>query len=170
MGGIRGDLQIQASTYNLFTEWKLNLPAQAMLTAGSSVNFIEYSIRDMLTNSANPTHADQSGYKRFTPVVKPRIALLKMLSKNNSVYVDVSTGYTPPTTSNVIIQAIGKVNTGLQPELGIQYEVGTKGSFFNNKLSYQLALFQLDVSNKIVNQTVAATQITPFLYFCRKCW
>ncbi|NIM35384.1 MAG: TonB-dependent receptor [Hydrotalea flava] len=165
MGGIRGDLQIQASTYNLFTEWKLNLPAQIMLTAGSSVNFIEYSIRDMLTNSANPTHADQSGYKRFTPVLKPRIAVLKMLNKNSSVYVDVSTGYTPPTTSNVVIPAIGKVNTGLQPELGIQYELGTKGSFFNNKLSYQMALFQLDVSNKIVNQSVAATQTTPFYTF-----
>jgi iron complex outermembrane receptor protein len=99
-----------------------------MLTAGSSVNFIEYSIRGMLTNSANPTHADQSGYKRFTPVVKPRIALLKMLNKNNSVYVDISTGYTPPTTSNVVIPAFGKVNYGLQPEMGIQYEVGVKGS------------------------------------------
>ncbi|MGC8750412.1 TonB-dependent receptor [Hydrotalea sp.] len=165
LGGIRTDLQIQAQTYNVFTEWKLNLPANFMLSAGSSVNFIEYSIRDMLTNTANPTHLDQSGYKRFMPVVKPRIAILKMLNKNNSVYVDVSTGYTPPTTSNVVIPAIGKVNYGLQPEMGIQYEVGVKGSLLNNKLSYQLALFQLDVSNKIVNQSVAATQTNPFYTF-----
>jgi len=61
----------------------------------------------------------------------------------------------------VIIAAIGETNMGLRPESGVQYEIGTKGDVFNRKLSYQLALFDLDVHNKIVAETVAAAGSLP---------
>jgi iron complex outermembrane receptor protein len=79
-----------------------------------------------------------------------------MLSDHISVYADVSRGYTPPATSNVVIAAIGRVDQDLSPESGFQYEVGSKGDLFSRKLSYQLALFDLDVHNKIVSRTVPA--------------
>lgn len=161
LGGIRSDLQNNSITYNVFTEWKFTFPQQIILTAGGSLNYLEYTITDMLTNSANSTHADQSGYKRFKPVFTPRVALLKVWNDAISIYGDVSAGYTPPTTSTVIISAIGETNMELKPEHGIQYEIGTKGSFLDKKLSYQLALFDLDVKNKIVGMTVPATGNIP---------
>ncbi len=161
LGGIRGDLQNNSSAYNLFTEWKVSFPNQFIVTAGGSLNFLEYSIQDLLANSANPTHADQSGYKRFKPVFTPRIAVLKTLNNNVSLYADVSAGYTPPATSNVIITATGQTNYNLKSESGVQYEVGTKGSMLNKKLSYQLALFYLNVTNKLIATTIAATGNMP---------
>ncbi|HTI90023.1 MAG TPA: TonB-dependent receptor plug domain-containing protein [Puia sp.] len=156
VGGIRGDLQNASMAYNVFTEWKFVLPSQWILTAGGSLNFTEFSITDMLANSANPTHANGSGTRSFPAVFTPRLSLLKKLSDHVSVYADVSRGYTPPATSNVVIAAIGRVNRGLSPESGFQYEIGTKGDLIDRKLSYQLALFDLDVHNKIVSQTIPA--------------
>jgi iron complex outermembrane receptor protein len=157
LGGIKGDLQNASQGYNVFTEWKFSLPSQLVLTAGGSLNFTEYGITDMLANTANPTHPNQSGDKSFSPVFTPRISLLKLLNDHISVYADVSSGYTPPPTADVINAVLGTVNKDLKPESGIQYEVGTKGDLGNRKLSYQLALFDLDVHNKLVSETVPAS-------------
>jgi iron complex outermembrane receptor protein len=161
LGGIRGDLQNASQGYNVFTEWRFNLPSQWILTAGGSLDFTEYSITDMLANSANPSHANQSGNKSFTPVFMPRLSLLKMLNEHLSVYADISRGYTPPPTSYVINAVLGTTNQSLKPESGIQYEIGSKGDLLRGKLSYQLALFDLDVRNKIVAQQVPASGSTP---------
>jgi iron complex outermembrane receptor protein len=161
LGGIRGDLQNASQGYSVFTEWKFSLPSQVIITAGGSLNFTEYGITDMLANSANPTHANQSGYKSFSPVFTPRISVLKMVGDHVSVYADVSAGYTPPPTSQVVNAVLGTTNKDLKPESGIQYEIGTKGDLFGAKLSYQLALFDLDVRNKIVAEQVPASGNTP---------
>jgi len=160
-GGIRGDLQNASQVYSAFTEWKFSLPSQVILTAGGSLNFTEYGITDMLANSANPTHANQGGYKSFSPVFTPRVSLLRMLGRHVSLYADVSAGYTPPPTSQVINAVLGTTNKDLKPESGIQYEVGTKGDLFGSKLSYQLALFDLDVHNKIITEQVPASGSMP---------
>jgi iron complex outermembrane receptor protein len=161
LGGIRGDLQNASQGYSIFTEWKFSLPSQFSLTAGGSLDFTEYAIADMLANTANPSHANQSGDKSFSPVFMPRIALLKMLTPHISLYADVSRGYTPPPTSNVINAVLGTANKDLKPESGIQYEIGSKGDLANGRLSYQLALFDLDVRNKIVAQQIPASGSTP---------
>ncbi|HVU96552.1 MAG TPA: TonB-dependent receptor [Puia sp.] len=160
-GGIRGDLQNSSQGYNVFTEWKFSLPAKWIVTAGGSLDFTEYAIADMLANSANPTHANQSGDKSFSPVFMPRISLLKLLNEHVSVYADLSRGYTPPPTSNVINSVLGTANKSLKPESAFQYEIGSKGDLLDGKLSYQLALFDLDIRNKIVAQQVPASGTTP---------
>ncbi|HEY4109460.1 TonB-dependent receptor [Puia sp.] len=160
-GGIKGDLQNASQGYNLFTEWKFSLPSQFILTAGGSLDFTEYAITDMLANTANPTHANQSGDKSFTPVFMPRISLLKLVNEHLSLYADVSRGYTPPPTADVINAVLGTANKSLKPESGIQYEIGSKGDLADGRLSYQLALFDLDVHNKIVAQQVPASGSTP---------
>jgi len=161
LGGIKGDLQNASQGYSVFTEWKFSLPSQLVLTAGGSLNFTEYAITDMLANTANPTHANQSGDKSFSPVFTPRVSVLRLLGEHASIYADVSAGYTPPPTSQVINAVLGTANTALKPESGIQYEIGTKGDLFASRLSYQLALFDLDVHNKIVSEQVPASGNTP---------
>ncbi|HVS98454.1 MAG TPA: TonB-dependent receptor [Puia sp.] len=160
-GGIRGDLQNASQVYSVFTEWKFSLPEQYVLTAGGSLNFTEYGITDMLANTANPAHANQGGYKSFSPEFTPRVSLLRLLSSHVSLYADVSAGYTPPPTSQVINAVLGTTNKDLKPESGIQYEIGTKGDLFGSRLSYQLAMFDLDVHNKIVTEQVPASGNTP---------
>src|SRR5690606_32447287 len=139
---------------SVFTQWDLLLPKNYKITLGASSNFIEYDINDMLANSSNPNHLDASGYKTFDPVITPRISLQKLINEKISAYVSVSQGYSPPTTSDVVIPYTGEVNTGLNPETATQYEIGTKGNLLDSKLSYQLAFFRLNVQDKLTSRAV----------------
>ena len=154
LGALRGDLETATQQGSAFTEWDVRLPANFLLTAGASLNYVTYDIIDRLTNSGNPMHADQSGTKKFDSVVSPRVALSKVFNDKISAYVAYSSGYSPPTSGSVVIAAIGQVNTDLKPEKGNQLEIGTKGNLLDGKLSYQLAWFNLMVEDKLVSQAV----------------
>lgn len=160
LGAMRSDLATANMQYSIFSQWDASLPADITLTAGASVNFIEYSIQDRMATSANPTHQDASGRKVFDPVVTPTFALRKMLAPGMSLYANVSEGYTPPTSSDAVIPFTGEPNEGLKPERAWQYEIGSKGSFLGNRLSYTLALFQMNVSDKLSREAVFDTDGT----------
>ncbi|MEP7381061.1 MAG: TonB-dependent receptor plug domain-containing protein [Gemmatimonadota bacterium] len=161
-GPITTDLETHTMQYSIFSQWDLALPHEVTLTAGASANFIEYALVDRLTNTGNPTHLDLTGRKTFDPVVTPRIALRKGFGSDLSLYVSVSQGYTPPTSSDAVIGFTGEANDGLTPERATQYEVGAKGNLFARRLAWQVALFDLEVSDKLTSQGVfdnAGTQL-----------
>ncbi|PSL46344.1 iron complex outermembrane receptor protein [Chitinophaga niastensis] len=153
-GALGGDLELATMQYNIFTQWEIKLPQGFTVTAGVSNNYIEYGITDRLANSANPTHKDQSGHKTFTPVVTPQITVLKSLNEAVSVYAGVSKGYSAPTSGQVIIPQISQVNKDLQPEKSIQYEVGAKGNLLQERLSFQLAVFDMEIKDKLTSQAI----------------
>jgi iron complex outermembrane receptor protein len=154
LGAMRSDVETHTMQSNLFTQWAASLPADFTLTAGASLNFLEYSISDRMASSANPAHLDGSGRKTFDPVVTPRVALRKMFTPNISAYANVSQGYSPPSSDDAIISYTGEPNAGLKPERATQYEVGSKGNLLGNRLSYQVALFDLKVKDKLRSQAV----------------
>jgi iron complex outermembrane receptor protein len=154
VGAPRTDLETATSQASLFSQWDLGLPSAFTLSVGGSVNFIEYAIRDRLANAANPTHADLSGRQVYDPVVTPRVSLRKGFGDDVSVWASVSQGYTPSTTGDAVIAATGEANTGLKPERGTQYEIGPSGLVLDNRLMYQLALFDLRISDKLTSQSV----------------
>src|SRR3954464_4954233 len=156
-GAIRGDLQVVALQSNTFVEANVSLPAELKAIAGASLNYVRYDIHDRLTNSGNPAHLDQSGLKKFDPVITPRVALQKAFGRDLSVYAQVSAGYSPPASSSVIIPQTGEVNTDLKPERGTLYEVGTKGSVLGDRLTWEVALFSLRINDKLTPQAVTSS-------------
>jgi iron complex outermembrane receptor protein len=154
LGAMRSDLETHTMQYSLFSQWDVALPSAFTLTVGASANFVEYAIDDRLTNTANPTHLDASGRKTFDPVITPRVALRRMFGDDVSAYVSVSQGYTPPTSADAVIPFTGEANTELAPERATLYEVGTKGNLLGRALSYQLALFDMRVTDKLTPQAV----------------
>ena len=153
-GPITTDLETHTQQYSLFSQWDLAMPHEFVLTAGASANFIEYQLVDRLTNTGNPTHLDLTGRKTFDPVITPRVALRKGFGSDLSIYVSLSQGYTPPTSSDAVIGFTGEANTGLKPEHATQYEVGAKGNLFDRRLAWQVALFDLEVTDKLTSQSV----------------
>ncbi|HET7274262.1 MAG TPA: TonB-dependent receptor [Longimicrobiaceae bacterium] len=154
LGTLRSDLSTSTMQYSLFTEWDAKLPADLTLTAGLSANFIEYSIIDRMASPSNPEHLDGSGRKTFDPVITPRVALLKMLGPDASVYAGVSQGYSPPTASDAVVAYTGEPNEALSPERATQYQVGSKGRLLGGRLTYQVALFDLRVTDKLTSEAV----------------
>ena len=158
LGAIRGDLEVAALQGSPFTQWDLHLPYELTLTAGVSLNFVHYDIKDRLANSANPppNHFDQSGVKDFTPIPAPRVALLKEFGREISVYGQVSRGFTPPSSGSVVIPQIGAVNTDLKPERAWLYELGTKGNLLGSRLWYEAAVFDMEITDKFTPQAVTS--------------
>ena len=160
--GITTDLETHNMQYSAFSQWDVSLPAAFMVTAGASVNFVEYALVDRLTNTGNPAHKDLTGRQVYDPVVMPHVALLRMFGNDRSVYASYSQGFTPSTSSDAVIAFTGLANSGLKSERGSQVELGTKGSLLDRRLSYQVALFNLKITDKLTSQSVfndAGTQL-----------
>jgi iron complex outermembrane receptor protein len=160
VGALRGDLQVISVQSNTFAQASVILPAELTLTAGASLNVVRYSISDRLANSANPTHLDQSGIKSFDPVITPRVALQKSFGPGLSVYGQVSQGYSAPGSGSVVIPQIGAVNKDLRPERGTLFEAGSKASFLDGRLGYEVAVFDLRVDDKLTSQAVTSSSGT----------
>jgi iron complex outermembrane receptor protein len=143
---------------SLFTEWSFALPSQVTVAVGASLNKNKFGIRDML-EGGQLTDTTTLQAKSFDAVVTPRISVTKGFGANASVYASVSSGYAPPLLNDAIAND-GSVNLALDPERAVQYEVGVQGSILNDRLSGQLALFDIENTDKLVTQTVNSVRFT----------
>lgn len=151
------------STASYFTEWTLSLPKDISFTAGVGYSTMRIHLNDRfyVANSTLPRTFDTA----YKSMISPHFAINKVFSKQVSVYAAYSKGYKAPTSSYFYIPSTGAIVKNLKPEIGNQFEIGSKGSLLNNKLSYQLALFDAAFSNKmtainVLNATGTATLYT----------
>jgi iron complex outermembrane recepter protein len=151
--GSPSDAQDFALNYNLFTQWGVKLPCHFTVTVGGSMNYSEFYIENML----NSNHQVGNNPPIFGGPVKPAFtpsgSIVKMLGPNVSLYASVGMGYTPPGLSNVV-NTDNSIDLGLKPESAIQYEVGSKGSVFNSKFDYDIAFYDLDITNRLIQEFV----------------
>jgi iron complex outermembrane receptor protein len=160
------------ATTSLFTEWTLALPKDLSITAGVGLSNMKLVLDDRFYVANKPTHYDTT----YKGMVSPHFAVNKVFNKQFSVYASYSKGYKAPVTSTFYIpwattnSASGVVLRNLKPEIGNQFEIGTKGSLLKNKLNYQLAFFDAFFTNKFtaIGAYAAGTVIpntTAYTYF-----
>jgi iron complex outermembrane receptor protein len=149
--GTGSDQQNYALNYNFFTQWDFRLPAQIHLMVGGSLNYSEFGIENMLNSSHvfinNPPTWTDNVPGAFTPSA----ALIKDFGKNVQVYASFGMGYTPPGLSE-ILTTLNTIDNGLKPESAVQYELGSRGTLLNGKLVYDVALYDLDITNRLVQE------------------
>ena len=172
IGPMRSNQYTISKTASLFTEWTLSMPYEISLTAGIGLSTMDIELNDrfyVLTNNnpSNPagTHKPSQYKASYNDMFSPHFALNKVFSKEISVYAAYSKGYKAPVSSYFFMPLTGQVNTGLKPEEGTQYELGTKGTLLKGKLFYQLAAFDVQFKNKMTvvavpNATNTATSYT----------
>jgi iron complex outermembrane receptor protein len=150
-----------SSTGSLFTEWTLSLPKDLSITAGVGTNSMKISLEDRF-NPATTTKAAtfETSYKNM---VSPHFAVNKIFSKMASVYASYSTGYKAPVSQYFFTPvpavtgggaATANIDSLLKPEHGVQFEVGAKGSVLNDKLYYEVAVFNEKFKNKMTSIAV----------------
>lgn len=79
-------------------------------------------------------------HKKYHEVLSPRIALSKKITPAILVYANLSDGFSPPSVSEVL-PSTNILNTSLEAEKGVNYELGSKGSIFNGRLYYEGSVF-----------------------------
>lgn len=152
------DQENNATNGSIFTEWSLAMAHRLTLTAGASLNKNEFAIHDML-KSGQLFDTTATRTKSFDWVLTPRVSLSKGFGANALVYASVSSGYTPPLLSNVVANN-GTLDLSLKPERAVQYEIGTTGSYLENRLSTQLDVFDVENTNKLVSETASSVTFT----------
>ncbi|PPL03519.1 TonB-dependent receptor [Parapedobacter indicus] len=145
-GAINANIDNQNTFYSLFYQSETALGPKTLLTLGLGVNSLQYRVRDYLAPG-------QSGVKRFDPQATPRIALSHTFHEALSLHASVSTGFTPPTGSE-IKTVDGSINPLLQAEKAVNYELNAKGGLLRSRLSYDLAIFRMDMSGELIAQAV----------------
>ncbi len=145
---LQTDDEINNKVFFAFAQATLELPSGWFITAGASINGQNITITRLSTSPV----IEQN--KKYNNEVAPRVALLKQLGKNISAYASVARGFSPPTTAD-LLPSSGIIQTGLDPEDGINYEVGTRGTFLK-QLYFDLNIFRFGLKNTIVQRRDAS--------------
>ncbi|MBS1948181.1 MAG: TonB-dependent receptor plug domain-containing protein [Bacteroidetes bacterium] len=131
--------------YMIFAQADIKLPHGWIVTAGASFN--KSSVQNTRLSKVPPTAQAQT----FQNKIPPRLAVLKKISSTISVYASVAGGFSTPTTSE-LIHTNGTIGANLEPEDGIDYETGVRGSLFHDKLYFDVGGFVFDLNNTIVQR------------------
>ncbi len=156
---MRSNQQYITITSSFFSEWTLALKGDLSITAGLGLSNMKIDLNDRFVRPGitRPMHF----VKDYRNMISPRIAINKVFSEALSVYGSYSKGYKAPVSSYFFVPvsaSVGFVNNSLKPEIGNQFEIGSKGMVFRNRLFYQVALFKAIFSNKM---TAVAVPLNP---------
>jgi len=148
--GVR-DYQTDINNTAVFAQFELN-PIQAVrVVMGARSDQITYDYTNNLiaTGSANYGAANES---RSFSRVSPKIGATYALSKDMSLYSNLSEGFTPPEVS----QLYGKTGIpNLTPATYRNIELGWRASFLDGALKLDSAVYRLNGRDTIVSYTIA---------------
>jgi iron complex outermembrane receptor protein len=145
-----------------FTEWTLALPHDLSLTAGVGLSTQRIILDDRFNpaTSIRPAHFDTA----YKGMVSPHFAINKVFNKGFSAYASYSVGYKAPVSSYFFIVTptppTAYVNHELKPEIGEQFEIGSKGEVLQDKLNYQVAFFHTNFKDKMTAVAVPFNNTT----------
>jgi iron complex outermembrane receptor protein len=155
------------STYHYFTQWTATFPFGISATAGVGVSNQNLRLEDRLWGLSNnhPDNLKQKVYEaKYNNLISPTFSVNKKIGQFASVYASYSVAYKAPVAANILISTTGQLNTELKPEKGTQIELGTKGSFFDNRLFYTIAVFNAQFTDKFTTVAVQNPANTVTLY------
>ncbi|HWB90371.1 MAG TPA: TonB-dependent receptor, partial [Puia sp.] len=142
---LQTDDRLNNWTYMTFAQADLKLDHGWTVTAGASYNVNALNIARV---SVIPPATDDI---RFDNKLAPRLAVLKKITPDVSLYASASRGFSTPTVQE-LEKSNGMVGPQLQPENGIDYELGTRGSLLHGKLFYDVDAFFFRIRNAIVQR------------------
>lgn len=145
-GAISANIDYNNVSYSLFYQSETAFSPKTSLTLGLSYNSLSYDVRNYLIQN-------QSGIKKFKPQATPRIALSHNFGDALSLHGSISSGFSPPSSSE-IKNVDGSINTGLQAEKALNYELNAKGNLLKSRLAYDLAIFKMDMKGELIAQSV----------------
>ncbi len=142
---LQTDDDINTWLYTLFVQADLTIKKSWTVTAGASLNKSSVAFTRL---SKRPV-IDQA--QTFENKIAPRIALLKKITANISLYASAARGFSTPTVAE-LLRSNGVIGTNLQPGDGIDYEFGARGTLLQNKLQFDINTFYFRLKNMIVQR------------------
>ncbi len=142
---IQTDDEVSNNQGAVFVQTELNFVKGWIATAGMSLNTAKVSFNRL---SQVPAFTFAT---RYNNELAPRVSLLKKLGSQSAVYALVSRGFSPPTTAE-LLPSTSVINTALQAEHGLNYELGFRGNYFANRLNIDVNLFDFRLQNALTQR------------------
>ncbi len=150
-GSVKGDplsdLDEKRYYYNLFAEANYILNKKLRFNFGVHLNQTFFDIDDQFLSDAE----DSSGKFDFEPIVSPKLGVNYTLNSNLIFFGNIAHGFSTPTTSETLLPN-GIFNPDIKPEIGWNFEIGTRYQLVNNKLFGSLSLYTLRVNDLLVSR------------------
>ncbi len=152
-GGEPGSLQTDDEIYNtqgfLFAQGNAEFSGGWIFTVGASLN--ESKMKFQRLSALHP----QNEERNFKNEIAPRLAILKKVRKNLSVYGNIARGFSAPSTAE-LLPSTDVWNTELQAESGNNYELGSRGSLLRNKFYFDVNAYYYRLKNAIIQKRDAS--------------
>lgn len=148
---LQTDDDIGSWIYEVFVQGNLRLPGNWDITAGASFN--QFHVSDQrLSDPSLPLQQ-----RTYSNELAPRLAISKKITANLWLYGSVAKGFSPPAIAEVLPPS-RSISTSLNAEKGINYELGVKSNWLNNRLYIEVNAFYFRLQDAIVQrqQTNAA--------------
>lgn len=155
-GSVQGDrfseMEQKRGYWNGFIQMETQLSNKLNLESGLAFNTTHYNQQDVFL-------ANENSKEKYTfgSVWSPRLGLSYKIDDSKNVYVSLSKGFSIPSVAETLTPE-GQINTDLQSEKGINYEIGFKANFFEKKLYTEMILYSTQINNLLVARRVAEDQ------------
>ncbi len=137
---------------NFFWQLEMQLTTQLHLESGITLNQTHYAQK----NQPETVDISQESYS-FPVLLSPRIGLSYQLVKGKNLYAALSKGFSHPNVAETL-SLEGTLNPDLLPEIGLNYEMGFKGNFWNGTLYMECSVYITKIKNLLVAQRIAEDQ------------
>ena len=142
---LQTDDDIGSWIYAVFAQANVRFPGNWDITAGASFNQFHVSDQRLST----PSLPLQS--RTYSNQLAPRLAVSKKITANAWLYASVAKGFSPPAVAEVLPPS-RTISTSLNAETGINYELGIKSNWFNNRLYAEVNAFYFRLRDAIVQR------------------
>ncbi len=119
---------------------------------GVNLNKTRYDYRDLFNTGVE----NRSAERNFKAIVLPSLNL-SYLVQNHEVYANLSRGFSNPTLEQSLTPD-GVVNPDIAQETGMNYELGTKLKLDRERFAIDLALYQMNIQNLLVEERIGDDQ------------
>jgi len=138
---------------NTFGTLNMALFVKLNLQLGLNINNTHYDFRDLF----NEGDTNQSADRNFKTIALPSINVNYRFTNYQSVYANVSRGFSNPTVEETLTPD-GVINPDIAQETGTNYELGSQLFLLKNNLHLLVAVYQMDVKNLLVAERIGDDQ------------
>ncbi len=142
------DDNINLWQYMVFAQIDLKFRNGWIVTAGASLNKSSLQFINLFTRPSSNATTQSRAFENKLP---PHLGLLKKITESISAYINIARGFSAPTSAE-LLRTDGLLGPNLQPEDGMDYELGLRGNLLNEKLYFDISGFLFHLHNTIVQR------------------
>ena len=147
-GIMTSDNMERISYYNIFAQLDIDLH-RLIISSGINLNSSSTDYKDLFREGDQ----DHSGKYSYGQIISPRLSANYRYYKNNSLFMTVSHGFSPPSLSETLTPE-GFINPGIKPETSWNIEGGLRGNLMDHSLFYDINIYRMKVTDLLVAERI----------------